>query len=91
MNSPTTQQFRGQYDRFKAMYPECVIMFHIGEFYEMFYDDAVVASKALGLTLTRRTADIPMAGIPQSMLEVHLKRMIAAGFRVAVCDPIRPN
>jgi len=53
-----------QYARFKQRHPDCLLLFRIGDFYEMFDDDAVRASKAIGLTLTQRTAGIPMAGVP---------------------------
>jgi DNA mismatch repair protein MutS len=78
-----------QYARFKAMYPECVLFFRMGDFYEMFHEDAVLAHKALGITLTQRTEGVPMAGVPYHAVEGYLRRMIDAGYRVAVCDQVQ--
>lgn len=75
-----------QYYRFKKRHEGCVLLFRIGDFYEMFDDDAVAVSKAIGLTLTQRTAGVPMAGMPYHQLETYLKKLIDKGFRVAVCE-----
>ncbi|HWB19818.1 MAG TPA: DNA mismatch repair protein MutS [Phycisphaerales bacterium] len=75
-----------QYARFKAQHPDCLLLFRIGDFYELFDEDAVTISKALGLTLTQRTAGIPMAGVPYHAVENYLRRLIEAGFRVAICE-----
>ncbi len=75
-----------QYYRFKRAHPECVLLFRIGDFYEMFDDDAVKVSKAIGLTLTRRTEGVPMCGLPHHQLESYLRKLIDRGFRVAVCE-----
>ena len=77
-----------QYARYKQLHPGCILLFRIGDFYEMFDDDAVAVSKALGLTLTQRSAGVPMAGMPYHQLEVYLRRLVAQGFRVAVCDQV---
>lgn len=77
-----------QYQRFKKRYPDCLLFFRIGDFYELFDDDAVLASKVLGLTLTQRTAGIPMAGVPFHQLENYLKRLVAGGHRVAVGEQL---
>ena len=79
------RQFRG----FKEAYPDCVLFFRMGDFYEMFDEDAHTVHKALGLTLTQRSTGIPMAGIPFHAAEGYLHRMIAQGFRVAVCDQVQ--
>ncbi|MCZ6543891.1 MAG: DNA mismatch repair protein MutS [Planctomycetota bacterium] len=78
-----------QHARFKAKYPDCVLFFRMGDFYEMFGDDAVLANKVLGITLTQRTEGVPMAGVPYHAVETYLRRMIEAGYRVAVCDQIQ--
>lgn len=78
-----------QYARFKAQHPECVLFFRMGDFYEMFDDDAVLCHKVLGLTLTQRTEGIPMAGVPYHSVETYLRRMIEAGYRVAVCEQVQ--
>lgn len=77
-----------QYAAFKRRHPDCVLLFRIGDFYEMFDDDAVTVSRALGLTLTQRTEGVPMAGVPFHQLENYLRRLIRQGFRVAVCDQV---
>jgi DNA mismatch repair protein MutS len=78
-----------QYYRFKKAHPGCVLLFRIGDFYEMFDDDAVSVSKAIGLTLTQRTEGVPMCGMPYHQLETYLRRLLAKGFRVAVCDQVQ--
>ncbi|MCA9299677.1 MAG: DNA mismatch repair protein MutS, partial [Phycisphaerales bacterium] len=83
--TPAMQQF----DRFKAQHPDCILLFRMGDFYELFYEDAVIASKAVGLTLTKRTEGVPMAGVPYHQLENYLRRLIAQGYRVAVCDQVQ--
>ena len=83
-DTPAMRQFR----RFKDQHPECLLLFRMGDFYEMFYDDAEKAAKAIGLTLTQRTAGIPMAGVPYHQLDNYLRKLLLAGFRVAVCDQV---
>jgi DNA mismatch repair protein MutS len=78
-----------QYARFKKRHPECVLFFRMGDFYEMFYDDAVTAHRALGITLTERTEGVPMAGVPYHAVDSYLRRMIEQGYRVAVCDQVQ--
>ncbi len=78
-----------QYDAFKKRHPDCLLLFRMGDFYELFDEDAVTAHKALGITLTQRTEGIPMAGVPYHAVETYLRRLISQGFRVAVCDQIQ--
>src|SRR4026208_1651584 len=78
-----------QYARFKTQHPECVLFFRMGDFYVMFDDDALTCHKVLGLTLTQRTAGIPMAGVPYHSVEGYLRKMIEAGYRVAVCEQVQ--
>lgn len=75
-----------QYYGFKRQHPDCVLLFRIGDFYELFDEDAVTVSKAIGLTLTQRTAGVPMCGMPYHQLDTYLRRLIDRGFRVAVCE-----
>src|SRR5437773_12251687 len=82
-----------QYQQFKAQYPGYVLFFRMGDFYEMFWDDAVTANKVLGVALTSRSKGglagedaIPMAGVPFHAVEGYLRRMIAAGHKVAICE-----
>ncbi|MEL6739967.1 MAG: DNA mismatch repair protein MutS [Planctomycetota bacterium] len=77
-----------QYRRFKDEHPGCVLFFRMGDFYEMFGDDADTAGRAMGLTIAHRGSPIPMAGVPHRQLPVYLKRAIDLGFRVAVVDQL---
>lgn len=83
-DTPAMRQFK----HFKKQHPGCVLFFRMGDFYEMFLDDAVLAHRVLGVTLTQRTAGVPMAGVPYHSVEGYLRRMIQAGYRVAVCDQV---
>jgi len=78
-----------QFHHFKKQHPGCVLFFRMGDFYEMFYEDAELAHRVLGVTLTQRTKGIPMAGVPYHAVEGYLRRMIQAGHRVAVCDQVQ--
>jgi DNA mismatch repair protein MutS len=79
-----------QYRQFKAQYPGYVLFFRMGDFYEMFWEDAQLAAKTLGVALTSRNKgaadEIPMAGVPFHAVEGYLRRMIAAGHKVAICE-----
>ncbi len=75
-----------QYAAFKAAHPECVLFFRMGDFYELFAEDALVAHKALGISLTERTKGLPMAGVPYQSAEPYLRKMVALGHRVAVAE-----
>jgi len=79
-----------QYLRIKAEHSDCLLFYRMGDFYEMFFDDAVLAAKILNITLTKRGkangADIPMAGVPWHQAEGYLAKLVAAGCRVAICD-----
>lgn len=78
-----------QYEDAKAACGDAILLFRMGDFYELFHNDAVVASKILGLTLTSRDKNVnptPMAGFPYHQLEGYLGKLIRAGHRVAVCD-----
>jgi len=82
-----------QYQQFKAQYPDYVLFFRMGDFYELFWDDARLAAKVLGVALTTRSRgglddaeSIPMAGVPFHAVESYLRRMITAGYRVAICE-----
>jgi DNA mismatch repair protein MutS len=79
-----------QYLEIKAAHPDCLLFYRMGDFYEMFFADAEIASRALGIVLTKRGkhlgADIPMCGVPIERSEEYLHRLIAQGNRVAVCE-----
>ena len=87
-----------QFAEIKAQHPDTVLFFRMGDFYEMFYDDAVLASEVLGITLTSRdkSADepVPMAGVPWHSVESYLQGMLRAGYKVTLCeqeDELRPG
>ncbi|MGB0843960.1 MAG: DNA mismatch repair protein MutS [Alphaproteobacteria bacterium] len=79
-----------QYFRIKDDNPDCLLFFRMGDFYELFFEDAVVAAAALNITLTKRGKqegdDIPMCGVPFHAADIYLARLIRQGFRVAICD-----
>jgi DNA mismatch repair protein MutS len=79
-----------QYVEIKAANPDCLLFYRMGDFYEMFFHDAEVASRALGIMLTKRGKhlgqDIPMCGVPVERADEYLHRLIALGHRVAVCE-----
>lgn len=80
-----------QYLEIKAQYKDCLLFYRMGDFYELFFEDAIVASKALDIALTRRGKgrdgeDIPMCGVPAHAGENYLARLIRQGYRVAICE-----
>jgi len=80
-----------QYLGIKAQYPSCLLFYRMGDFYELFFEDAILASKALDIALTRRGKgkdgeEIPMCGVPAHASDHHLARLIRQGFRVAICE-----
>jgi len=79
-----------QYAEAKRRYPDALLFFRMGDFYEMFHEDARVAAQALGLTLTARDKDrrIPMAGVPVKAAETYLQRLLAQGHKVAICEQV---
>lgn len=81
-----------QYIEIKAANPDCLLFYRMGDFYEMFFDDAETASRALGIVLTKRGKqqgrDIPMCGVPVIRADEYLHRLIALGHRVAVCEQL---
>jgi len=82
-----------QYFEAKRQHPNAIVFFRMGDFFEMFYEDAVKVAAALELTLTSRSkdsagADIPMCGVPHHAADTYLNRLIKQGFRVAICDQV---
>jgi DNA mismatch repair protein MutS len=81
-----------QYIEIKAANPDCLLFYRMGDFYELFFDDAETASRALGIVLTKRGKhlgrDIPMCGVPIERADEYLHRLIALGHRVAVCEQL---
>ncbi len=89
---PTETPMMKQFFAVKAEHPEAVLLFRCGDFYETYGDDALTASKVLGIVLTKRSSatpgSIPMAGFPHHSLETYLPRLVRAGYKVAVCDQL---
>src|SRR5215203_433521 len=79
-----------QYIEIKAANSDSLLFYRMGDFYELFFDDAVTAARALGITLTKRGKhlgdDIPMCGVPVHAADDYLQKLIALGYRVAVCE-----
>src|ERR1700740_1058346 len=90
MASDATTPLMRQYNSIKQQVPNALLMFLLGDFYELFYDDAVVAARELEITLTSRHkekgAAIPMCGVPYHSAEGYIARLIQKGHRVAICD-----
>lgn len=86
--TPLMQQYR----EIKSRHADAILLFRMGEFYEMFYEDAETASRVLGLTLTSRNnggaAEVPLAGVPVRALNDYLRRLVQHGFRVAICEQV---
>ena len=81
-----------QYRQIKEKYPETLLLFRMGDFFETFEHDAIVASKILGITLTKRSngkaSEVPLAGFPHHALDNYLPKLVRAGQRVAVCEQL---
>lgn len=79
-----------QYHAVKAQYPDCLLFYRMGDFYEMFFNDAIIASAILDITLTKRGKtqgdEIPMCGVPFHAHEAYMAKLIRAGHKVAICD-----
>jgi DNA mismatch repair protein MutS len=91
-SSPPLSPVMAQYLQIKEANPGCLLFFRMGDFFELFFDDAVAAAQALDIALTKRGrhdgADIPMCGVPVHTAEAYLARLIRAGFKVAICDQV---
>ncbi|HUE57346.1 MAG TPA: DNA mismatch repair protein MutS [Candidatus Udaeobacter sp.] len=89
MSDPGTPLMH-QYHAIKARYPHALLLFRLGDFYELFYEDAMIASRELQITLTSRNRErgqpIPMCGVPYHAAETYIARLIRAGFKIAICD-----
>src|ERR1700693_4634550 len=86
---PSTPLMR-QYSSVKQKFPNALLLFRLGDFYELFYEDAVLASRELQITLTSRNREkgvaIPMCGVPYHAADNYIAKLIARGHRVAICD-----
>jgi DNA mismatch repair protein MutS len=87
-STPLMQQYR----EIKARHQDAILFFRMGDFYEMFYEDAEVASRVLGLTLTARhnggASEVPLAGVPVKAVSDYVRRLVRHGFRVAICEQV---
>ena len=80
-----------QHNAIKAKYPDAILLFRVGDFYETFGQDAIITAKVLGITLTKRnngTNDNELAGFPYHALDTYLHKLVKAGYRVAICDQL---
>jgi DNA mismatch repair protein MutS len=90
LDTPAMRQYRS----FKEQYPDYILFFRMGDFYEMFYEDAKTASRVLGLALTARSKGptaVPLAGLPYHAAESYLARLVKAGYRVAICEQVEDS
>ncbi len=91
-NTPAPTPMQAQYAAIKKDYQDCLLFYRMGDFYEMFGDDALVASKALNITLTARNSRgkdenaMPMCGVPYHAADVYIAKLIEQGFKVAICE-----
>src|ERR1700676_1368042 len=89
MTKPATPLMR-QYHSIKTRYPHALVLFRLGDFYELFYEDAIAASRELQITLTSRNRErgepVPMCGVPYHAAEGYIARLLRAGYKIAVCD-----
>src|SRR6202047_1366711 len=89
MTEPTTPLMQ-KYQAVKRQHPTALLLFRLGDFYELFYDDAVVASRLLEITLTARNKErgqaVPMCGVPYHAAENYISRLVRAGHKVAICE-----
>src|SRR5450759_3903765 len=90
MTSDASTPLMRQYHAIKQQVPRALLMFRLGDFYELFYDDAVTAARELEITLTSRNKEkgqaVPMCGVPYHAAEGYIARLIQRGYRVAICD-----
>ena len=85
-----------RYLQTKEEYPDCILFYRLGDFYEMFFDDAITASRELELTLTGKNCGLeeraPMCGVPFHSASVYVQRLVAKGYKVAICEQLSdPN
>ena len=92
MSPPKSTPMIKQYLSIKEQYPDAILFYRMGDFYEMFFEDAQVASRVLEITLTSRNKNdqspVPMCGVPHRAAQSYIARLIDNGYKVAVCDQI---
>lgn len=88
MSTPLMRQYR----KIKAQYPDAIVLFRMGDFYETFEEDAKITARVLGIALTKRAngaaADVPLAGFPHHALDTYLPKLVKAGYKVAICEQL---
>src|SRR5271156_6551668 len=88
--SEATTPLMQQYNSVKGRYPHALLLFRLGDFYELFYEDAIIAARELKITLTSRNREkgqpIPMCGVPYHAADGYIARLIRSGFKIAICD-----
>jgi DNA mismatch repair protein MutS len=81
-----------QYQTIKSEYQDCLVLFQVGDFYELFYDDAKTAASFLGIALTKRGksqgTDIPLCGVPLHTIDHYITKLVKGGFKIALCDQL---
>ena len=81
-----------QYMETKSQYPDCILFYRLGDFYEMFFDDALTASKELEITLTGKNCGMeeraPMCGVPYHAVDGYLTNLVSKGYKVAICEQV---
>ena len=86
--TPIMKQYLEEKDR----YPDCILFFRLGDFYEMFFEDAIVASKTLEIALTGKSCGLeeraPMCGVPFHAADTYLNRLVQKGYKVAICEQV---
>src|SRR5262249_45985550 len=89
MSEPATPLMK-QYHAVKTRYPHALVLFRLGDFYELFYEDAVTAARELQITLTSRSRErgqvVPMCGVPYHAADNYIARLIRLGYKVAICE-----
>src|SRR5436190_13451424 len=96
MQQDFTTPMMKQYIAIKKQYQDCLLFFRMGDFYELFLDDAHIGAKVLNITLTSRSKGkdgrIPMAGVPYHAVDPYLAKLVHAGYKVAICEQVsEPN
>ena len=92
MSSSTLTPMMQQYMETKEQYKDCILFYRLGDFYEMFFDDALTVTKELDITLTGKNCGLeeraPMCGVPYHAVEGYLTRLVQKGYKVAICEQV---
>ncbi len=92
VNMADVSPMMAKYLETKDLYKDCILFYRLGDFYEMFFDDAITAARELELTLTGKACGLeekaPMCGIPHHAVDVYLDRLVAKGYKVAICEQV---